>query len=328
MVQQLGHKFRTWQLQVEVPTTYFQCNPGQVLVYWFLVCGVGIVAPPLPIEVCGILPRKCYNVLAIVNILSAMLTTGYGIKDYGDLMFDDVPNDGPCHNVKNPRSVGRANEKLVNTVAEVKKSRRTCLILGGDHSLAIGTISWHQKVHADLGLVWFDAHTDINTPLTSPSGNLHGQPMAFLIKELKDKVPDVPGFSWVTPCLSAKDIFHLLICIVKSLGIKCYSMSEVDKLRIGKVMEETLSYLLKRPIHLSFDVDGLEPSLTPATGTSVPGGMTFREGMYMTEELYKTGLLSAVDMMEINPSCGKTQEEVNSTVNTAIAMILSCFRAM
>ncbi|XP_006030846.1 arginase-1 isoform X2 [Alligator sinensis] len=278
-------------------------------------------------------------VMREAGLIDKLIAQGYDIKDYGDLMFDDVPDDGPCHNVKNPRSVGKAKEKLANTVAEVKKSGRTCLILGGDHSLAIGTISGHAKVHPDLGLVWFDAHTDINTPLTSPSGNLHGQPMAFLIKELKDKVPDVPGFSWVTPCLSAKDIVYIGLrdvdpgehCVVKSLGIKCYSMSEVDKLGIGKVMEETLSYLLankKRPIHLGFDVDGLDPSLTPATGTPVPEGMTFREGMYMTEDLYKTGLLSAVDMMEINPSCGKAQEEVNSTVNTAVAMILSCFGAM
>ncbi|XP_059569051.1 arginase-1 [Alligator mississippiensis] len=277
-------------------------------------------------------------VMREAGLIDKLIAQEYDIKDYGDLMFVTWTIIGNI-NVKNPRSVGKANEKLANTVTEMKKSGRTCLILGGDHSLAIGTISGHAKVHPDLGLVWFDAHTDINTPLTSPSGNLHGQPMAFLIKELKDKVPDVPGFSWVTPCLSAKDIVYIGLrdvdpgehCIVKSLGIKCYSMSEVDKLGIGKVMEETLSYLLankKRPIHLSFDVDGLDPSLTPATGTPVPGGMTFREGMYMTEELHKTGLLSAVDMMELNPSCGKTQEEVNSTVNTAVAMILSCFGAM
>uniref|UniRef100_A0A8D0GU11 Arginase n=1 Tax=Sphenodon punctatus TaxID=8508 RepID=A0A8D0GU11_SPHPU len=262
--------------------------------------------------------------------------TGCDVKDYGDLQFDDILSDRPFHKVKNPRSVGRANEKLAGAVAEVKRSGQTCLTLGGDHSLAVGTISGHAEVHPDLGLVWLDAHADINTPLTSPSGNLHGQPVAFLIKELKDQMPDVPGFSWVTPCLSAKDIVYIGLrdvdagehCILKSLGIKCYSMADVDKLGIGKVMEETLDYLLankRRPIHLSFDIDGLDPSLAPATGTTVSGGMTFREGICVTEELYKTVLLSAVDMMEVNPSCGKSQEEVTLTVNTAIAMILSFF---
>ncbi|XP_034508007.1 arginase, hepatic-like, partial [Ailuropoda melanoleuca] len=115
----------------------------------------------------------------------------YDVKDYGDLHFPDVANDEPFLNVKNPRTVGQANEKLAKAVTEVKKTGRTCLTLGGDHSF-----------------------------------------------------------------------------ILKSLGIKYFSMSEVDELKISKVMEETLKYLLgnkSRPIHLSFDVDGLDPSVAPAT---------------------------------------------------------------
>ncbi|XP_069463506.1 arginase-1 [Ambystoma mexicanum] len=260
----------------------------------------------------------------------------YDVKDYGDLHFPDVANDEPFLNVKNPRTVGQANEKLAKAVTEVKKTGRTCLTLGGDHSLAVGTIAGHAAVHPDLCVVWVDAHSDINTPFTSPSGNLHGQPVSFLIKELKDKMPNLPGFSWVKPCLSAKDIVYIGLrdvdpgehCILKSLGIKYFSMSEVDELKISKVMEETLKYLLgnkSRPIHLSFDVDGLDPSVAPATGTPVVGGLTYREGMYITEQLHKTGLLSAVDMMEVNPSRGETQKDINTTVETAVAMTLSCF---
>lgn len=258
------------------------------------------------------------------------------VKDYGDLHFVDVENDEPFQNVKNPRTVGQANEKLAKTVTEVKKSGRICLTVGGDHSLAVGTIAGHAKVHPDLCVVWVDAHSDINTPFTSPSGNLHGQPVAFLIKELKNQMPDVPGFSWVKPCLAAKDIVYIGLrdvdpgehCILKTLGIKYYSMTEVDELKISKVMEETLEYLLgnkSRPIHLSFDVDGLDPSVAPATGTPVQGGLTYREGLYITEQLHKTGLLSAVDIMEVNPSRGETKKEIATTVETAVAMTLSCF---
>ncbi|XP_063297250.1 arginase-1 [Pelobates fuscus] len=260
----------------------------------------------------------------------------YDVKDYGDLNFVDIPNDQPFENVKNPLTVGNATEKLANAVADIKKSGRVCLTLGGDHSLALGTIAGHAKVHPNLCVVWVDAHTDINTPLTSPSGNLHGQPVAFLLKELKEKMPNVPGFSWVKPCLSAKDIVYIGLrdvdpgehYILKHYGIKYYSMTEVDKLSIKKVMEETLEYLVgkeKRPIHLSFDIDGLDPSIAPATGTPVAGGLTYREGMYITEELFHTGLLSAVDMMEVNPSRGETEKEAQCTVNTAINMILSTF---
>ncbi|XP_040821331.1 arginase-1 isoform X3 [Ochotona curzoniae] len=173
------------------------------------------------------------------------------VTDYGDLAFADVPNDSPFQNVKNPRTVGKANEQLAGAVAEAKKNGKVSVVLGGDHSY-----------------------------------------------------------------------------ILKTLNIKCFSMTEVDKLGIGKVMEETLSYLLgskRRPIHLSFDVDGLDPSFTPSTGTPVLGGLSYREGIYITEEIHKTGLLSGLDIMEVNPTLGKSPEDVISTVNTAVALTLASF---
>ncbi|XP_077875250.1 arginase-1-like isoform X2 [Ictidomys tridecemlineatus] len=223
------------------------------------------------------------------------------VKDYGDLHFADVPNDSPFQIVKNPKSVGKANEQLADVVSEVQKNNRVSLVLGGDHSLAIGSISGHARVHPDLGVIWVDAHMDINTPLTTPTGNLHGQPVSFLLKELKGKIPDVPGFSWVTPCISAKDIVYI--------GLRDVNPGEQKK----------------RPIHLSLDVDGLDPAFTPATGTPVVGGLSYREGLYITEEIYKTGLLSGLDIMEVNPSLGKTPEEVTRTVNIAVALTLACF---
>ncbi|XP_068087671.1 arginase-1 [Hyperolius riggenbachi] len=270
------------------------------------------------------------------GLLEKLEDLEYDVKDYGDLHFADVPRDEPFQNVKNPRTVGQATEKLANVVSEVKRSGRVCLTLGGDHSLAVGTIAGHAMVASDLCVVWVDAHADINTPMTSPSGNLHGQPVSFLIKELKNKMPDIPGFSWVKPCISAKDIVYIGLrdvdpgehYILKSLGIRCYSMTDVDRLTIKKVMEETIEYLVgrkSRPIHLSFDIDGLDPSAAPATGTPVPGGLTYREGMYITEQLYNTGLLSAVDMMEVNPSRGESERDIQLTVNTALNMTLSCF---
>ncbi|XP_062980852.1 arginase-1 [Elgaria multicarinata webbii] len=120
----------------------------------------------------------------------------------------------------------------------------------------------------DLCLLWVDAHIDINTPMIFLSNHVHCQPLAFLIKEL---------------------------FLVKSLRTKCYSVSEIDKLGIGKVMEETLAYLLpkkKRLIYLHFEIDDLAPSLASVPHTPVPGGMTFREGIYVTEELYKTGRIT------------------------------------
>ncbi|KAK2510149.1 hypothetical protein MC885_003541, partial [Smutsia gigantea] len=130
------------------------------------------------------------TVLRKAGLLQKLKEQEYDVKDYGDLLFADVPNDTPFQRVKNPRCVGKASEQLAGVVAEVKKNGRTSLVLGGDHSLAIGSISGHARVHPDLCVIWVDAHTDINTPLTTTTGNLHGQPVSFLLKELKGKVKD------------------------------------------------------------------------------------------------------------------------------------------
>lgn len=300
---------------------------------------------PKPIEIIGVpfskgQPRggveKGPAALRNAGLVERLREQECDVKDYGDLSFADVPNDSPFQIVKNPRTVGKANEQLAGVVAEAQKNGRVSVVLGGDHSMAIGSISGHARVHPDLAVIWVDAHTDINTPLTTTTGNLHGQPVSFLMKELKGQIPDVPGFSWLTPCISAKDIVYIGLrdvdpgehYIIKNLGIKYFSMTEVDKMGIGKVMEETFSYLLgrkRRPIHLSFDVDGLDPSITPATGTPVVGGLSYREGIYITEEICKTGLLSGLDIMEVNPTLGKTPEGVTRTVNTAVALTLASF---
>lgn len=202
--------------------------------------------------------------------------------------------------------------------------------------MAIGSIHGHAQAQKDLSVVWVDAHADINTPLTSPTGNIHGQPMSYLIHELHSKIPVMPSFSWLKPCVSAKDIVYIGLrdvdpeehYILKHLGIKVFSMTEVDRLGIARVMEETCDYIfskVRKPIHLSYDIDALDPSISPATGTPVVGGLTYREGVYITEQICQTGLLSAVDMVEVNPKRGKTEEEVRSTVNAAVDLVLGCF---
>ncbi|XP_051867290.1 arginase, hepatic-like [Pristis pectinata] len=270
------------------------------------------------------------------GLVKALRIGGCDVKDYGDLKFEDEPEDQPFGTVKMPRTVGRANEKLSQAVNKVKASGQICLTLGGDHSLAIGSISGHAAFHSDLCVVWVDAHADINTPSTTPTGNLHGQPVSFLIKELKAEFPAVPGFSWLEPCLSAKDIVYVGLRdvdpgekdIIKKLGIKFFSMADVNRMGIHKVMELTNEYLfsrVKKPIHLSFDIDGFDPVLAPATGTPVEAGLTYEQGVFLAKEIHNTGLLSAIDLVEVNPLLGKTQEDIASTVNTGRDVILKAF---
>ncbi|XP_017566022.2 arginase-1 [Pygocentrus nattereri] len=276
------------------------------------------------------------DLIRTAGLVHRLREQGCEVKDYGNLTFEDVSNDEPIGNTKSPRAVGRANQQLANAVQRVKSDGHTCVMLGGDHSLAIGSIHGHAACGSELSVVWVDAHADINTPLTTPTGNIHGQPMSYLIHELHTKIPVLPDFSWIKPCIAAKDIVYIGLrdvdpgehYILKHLGIKTFSMTEVDRLGIAKVMEQTCDHIfskVKKPIHLSYDIDALDPSVTPATGTPVVGGLTYREGVYITEHICQTGLLSAVDIVEVNPKQGRTEEEVRSTVNAAVDLVLSCF---
>uniref|UniRef100_A0A8C5C267 Arginase n=2 Tax=Gadus morhua TaxID=8049 RepID=A0A8C5C267_GADMO len=281
--------------------------------------------------------EKGPNVIRSAGLADKLKAQGCSVKDYGNLCFEEVPGDEPVGRVKRPGAVGSANQRLAHAVYTAKTEGHTPLMLGGDHSLAIGSIHGHAAaIPGDLSVVWVDAHADINTPLTTPTGNVHGQSMSYLIRELQSKIPVIPQFSWIKPCVSAKDIVYIGLrdvdpeehYILKYLGIKVFSMTEVDGLGIARVMEETCDYLfshVKKPIHLSYDIDAIDPSLTPATGTPAVGGLTYREGVYITEHICQTGLLSAVDLVEVNPQQGTTEAQVQSTVDIAVDVLLGCF---
>ncbi|XP_062859269.1 arginase-1 [Trichomycterus rosablanca] len=276
------------------------------------------------------------DVIRGAGLVQKLQAQGCAVKDYGNLTFEDVPGDEPIGRNKRVRAVGLANKQLADAVQRVKNDGHTCVMLGGDHSLAIGSISGHAACRPELSVVWVDAHADINTPLTSPTGNIHGQPMSYLLHQLHTKIPVMPNFSWIKPRIAAEDLVYIGLrdvdpeehFILKHLGIKTFSMTEVDRLGIAKVMEQTCDHIfskVKKPIHLSYDIDALDPSVAPATGTPVVGGLSYREGIYITEYICQTGLLSAVDMVEVNPKRGQDEAEVGSTASAAVDLILSCF---
>ncbi|XP_053476222.1 arginase-2, mitochondrial isoform X1 [Ictalurus furcatus] len=268
------------------------------------------------------------------GVVERLASLENAVHDFGDLSFEHLEEDDRFMNVPFPRTVGRANQILSDAMSRAVGAGHTAVMLGGDHSLAIGSVAGHAQQRPDLCLIWVDAHADINTPMTSPSGNLHGQPVAFMLKELQDKMPAVPGFSWMKPFLAARDLVYIGLrdvdpgehVILKSLGIQCFTMRDIDRLGMQRVMEVTLDHLLarkRRPIHLSFDIDAFDPTLAPATGTPVNGGLTYREGMYITEEIHNTGLLSAMDLVEVNPALGASSEAVEATAGLAVDVIAS-----
>ncbi|EHB18480.1 Arginase-2, mitochondrial, partial [Heterocephalus glaber] len=212
----------------------------------------------------------------------------------------------------------------------------SCVSVGGDLSLAINTISGQAQHCPDLCVIWVGAHADINTTLTTLTGNLHGQPVAFLLRELQDKTSSLPGFSWIKPCISTPSIVYIGLrnvdppehFILKNYDIQYFFMRDIDQLSIKKVMEQTFDLLIgkrQRPIHLSFDIDAFDSTLAPVTGTPVVGRLTYVEGVYISEEIHHTGLLSALDLVEVNPHLATSEEEAKAISSFAVDVTASSF---
>jgi len=247
---------------------------------------------------------------------------GCDIKDYGDIQYNHVKNEGVFNggNVKNAEHVIGFNKLLSDKVSEIIKDGRLCFTLGGDHSIGVGTVHGQLKTHPDTSLLWVDAHADINTPATSVSGNAHGMPVSFHIKELVEYHPELPGFEWHSPMLSAKHIAFIGLrdvdpmerLIIEKLGICALSMEEVHEMGMKEAVRYALSHIdseNKRYLHVSFDIDALDPSEAPSTGTPVRGGLTLREGMDLLRNVNRTGRLSAVDLVEVNPLIGSPRDQ-------------------
>uniref|UniRef100_A0A672GDM9 arginase n=1 Tax=Salarias fasciatus TaxID=181472 RepID=A0A672GDM9_SALFA len=257
------------------------------------------------------------DLIRAAGLVQRLQEQGVCVCDYGNLSLEDAAAEEPLGELKSVRAVGSANRRLSDAVQAAKKDGHTSVMLGGDHSLAIGSIHGHTTAVGPLSVVWVDAHADINTPLTTYTGNFHGQPMSFLLHELRSYIPPLPNFSWVKPCVSARDLVYIGLRdvdpaehhILKLLGVKAFSMSEVDQLGVARVMEETCDYLFPE---------------NPAQTVSFPQRLTYREGVYISEYLCQTGLLSGVDLVEVNPLRGQTEEAVQSTVNTAVSVLVSC----
>lgn len=264
----------------------------------------------------------------LINQLEGL---GWKVKFDGHHQFEDikVADDPPIGILKNPRLVSRVTKSVARVVGDHIAKRELPVTLGGDHSLALGTISGTLSVHPETCVVWIDAHADINTAESTVSGNIHGMPVSFLLG-IGRKIPE---FSWVKSLLKTQRLVYIGLRdvdmgekqILRENNIKAFSMHDVDKHGIGKVVEMALDHVNPNrdlPIHLSFDVDALDPSVAPSTGTPVRGGLSFREGHYICEAISETGLLVALDLMEVNPSLAD-YDSVQQTVAVGCSLVRS-----
>ncbi|KAF3932871.1 Arginase-1 [Dactylella cylindrospora] len=253
--------------------------------------------------------------------------------------YEDVipADDPPVDNMKRPLACSNVTERLQSQTYEHASSGRLVLTLGGDHSIAIGSISGvaraiRERLGKPLAVIWVDAHADINTFETSPSGNVHGMPVAFLTGICKHEV-----FSWLKEgdlipldklvYIGLRDVDVGEKKILRENKIKAFSMHDIDRHGIGKVMDMALEYIGDdTPIHLSFDVDACDPAHAPSTGTPVRGGLTLREGDFICEAVHETGRLVGMDLVEVNPAilareAGVDSWQVSETVRTGCSLI-------
>ncbi|XP_058447030.1 arginase, hepatic [Malaya genurostris] len=256
------------------------------------------------------------------------------IRDYGDIHYDALNLTGRhTANMRMLEHVASCTKHLSEKVVQVLNDDRLCVTLGGDHAIAIGSIDGHLKHSADVAVIWVDAHADLNTNATSPSGNLHGMPVALLAKELADYWPYLPGMDWQEPIISIKNLVYIGLrsvdpferAIIDKYNIHAFGVREVEKYGIREVMKMALERVDPngtKSLHVSYDIDSLDVLEAPSTGTSVRGGLTLREGIYIMEEAYNTGRLAAVDMVEVNPAIG-TPVDVQKTVSAAIHLLVA-----
>jgi arginase len=264
------------------------------------------------------------QMLRDAGLRSMLSALNWRVEDLLDLDFeqfvDTVTTSGTSGEVgraRNPHIVGPGTELLANIVAEKLKQGRFPLILGGDHSIGIGSLAGILHTVPDTGVIWVDAHADLNTPAISESGNMHGMPLGMLMEGVCPK-ESVPGFEWLqetyTTRLSPKNLVYVGLRdvdpaerdLIHSLGIAAFTMHDIDRYGIGTVMEMALEHLLasnpNRPLHLSYDIDAVDPILAPATGTAVRGGLTFREAHFVAEAVARSGNLASAEIVELNPT--------------------------
>lgn len=254
----------------------------------------------------------------------------YNVNDLGDIPINrpDSKEDKREGNLRNLQQVAEANQKLAEMVDQEIGKNRFPLILGGDHSIAIGSLSGISKHYQNLGVIWYDAHGDLNSGETSPSGNIHGMPLAASLGIGNEKLTNMLDYQpKVKPenvvIIGARSLDPGERELIKDKGIKIYTMHEIDSMGMTKVMQESIDYLQARTdgVHLSLDLDGLDPSEAPGVGTPVLGGLTYRESHLAMEMLAESAILTSAEFVEVNPIL----DDKNRTATVAVGLMGSLF---
>jgi arginase len=292
---------------------------------------VSLIGVPTDVGAGSIGARMGPSALRVAGIAQAIAAFGIDVKDCGDLHGPDNPWLPAVNGFRHLPEVARWNTLLHDAVYAELRAGRLPIMLGGDHCLGIGSISAVARHCRDTGkrlrVLWLDAHADFNTATLTPTGNLHGMPVACLCGHGPDELTRIGGH---TPALSPQDIRQIGIRsvdagekrFVHAEGIEVFDMRYIDENGMRHTMAQALAGLDEQThLHVSLDVDFLDPDIAPGVGTTVRGGPNYREAQLCMEMIADTGRLASLDVVELNPAL----DVRNQTAELAVDLIESLF---
>jgi arginase len=271
------------------------------------------------------------SALRLANINEKLASLGYEVEDLGNVLVDQ-PETAPVgpESARYLPQIAQTCTRLMEMVEHAADESKVPLVLGGDHSIAIGSIAGmanhFRKSGRKLGLIWIDAHADMNTPGSSPSGNIHGMPLACSIGRGPRELTHLGGY---TPKIEPSNVAIIGLRSVdeaerrnvRDAGVHAYTMRDLDERGLRSVILEAIAKISEGTAgyHLSFDMDAVDPSEAPGVGTPVRGGMTYREAHLAMEIIGDSGGMTSMEIVEVNPVI----DEVNRTALLGVELVMS-----
>ena len=271
------------------------------------------------------------SALRVAGLYQKLTELGYQVEDLGNVIVDQPESlpGGPSHARYLPQ-IAHTCARLADIVERSADQERVPLVLGGDHSAAIGTIAGmsrnRRKAGHKLGLLWMDAHADMNTPDSSPSGNVHGMPLACAIglgpAELTGLAGNVP---MVDPenvaIVGLRSVDDIEKYNVRGAGVHPFTMRDIDERGMRTVIQQAIHAVSSGTsgFHLSFDLDAVDPDEAPGVGTPVHGGITYREAHLAMETICDSGMMTSLELVELNP----VLDVANRTAILGVELIMS-----
>jgi arginase len=271
------------------------------------------------------------SALRLANLNEKLSSLGYEVEDLGNVLVDQ-PETAPVgpESARYLPQIAHTCTRLMEMVEHAAAQSKVPLVLGGDHSIAIGSIAgmsnYYRKSERKLGLIWIDAHADMNTPESSPSGNIHGMPLACSIGIGPRELTHLGGYA---PKIDAANVAILGLRSVdeaerrhvRAAGVHAYTMRDLDERGLRSVILEAIEKISAHTagFHLSFDMDSVDPSEAPGVGTPVRGGMTYREAHLAMETICDSGRMTSMEIVEVNPVI----DEVNRTALLGVELVMS-----